>query len=136
MRGAKMPMEQITVFLENQLGMLAEVAKILERENINLQGFSITDARGYGVLRIVVSDNEKAKKALQEAGFTIQIADVICVGIEDKPGQLLEILETLDSEDINIDYIYVIAGTRVVLSVPNLEKAEDLLAERGFSICK
>jgi len=130
-----MPIKQLTVFLENKLGRLAEVARILKNENINLQGFSTTEARDYGILRIVVSDNDKAREALKKAGFTTHVADVICVGIEDKPGELLNILDTLTNAKINIDYIYVIAGTRVVLSVPDIEKAEKILKEKGFRIC-
>jgi hypothetical protein len=130
-----MPIKQLTVFLENKLGRLAEVARILKNENINLQGFSTTEARDYGILRIVVSDPDKAREALKKAGFTTHIADVICVGVEDKPGELLQILDTLTEKKINIDYIYVIAGTRVVLSVPDIEEAEKILGEKGFRIC-
>jgi len=130
-----MPIKQLTVFLENKLGRLAEVARILKNENINLQGFSTTEARDYGILRIVVSDPDKAREALKKAGFTTHVADVICVGIEDKPGELLKILDALNKKKINIDYIYVIAGTRVVLSVPDIEEAEKILGEKGFRIC-
>ena len=90
-----MPVKQITVFLENQTGRLADVTGILNRENINLQGFSTTEARDYGILRLVVSDVEKAKKALKDAGFTTHIAEVICVTVQDKPGELHKILEIL-----------------------------------------
>ena len=130
-----MPIKQLTVFLENKLGRLAEVARILKRENINLQGFSTTEARDYGILRIVVSDPEKARDALKKEGFTTHVADAICVGVEDKPGELLHILDTLTDQKINVDYIYVIAGTRVVLSVPDIERAEKILKEKGFGRC-
>ncbi|HAX17191.1 MAG TPA: acetolactate synthase [Actinobacteria bacterium] len=130
-----MPIKQLTVFLENKLGRLAEVTRILKKENINLQGFSTTEARDYGILRIVVSDVEKARAALKKAGFTTHIADAICVRVEDRPGELLNVLDTLSDAKINIDYIYIIAGTRVVLSVPELERAEKLLIENGFFIC-
>jgi len=129
------PIKQLTVFLENKLGRLAEVARILKKENINLQGFSTTEARDYGILRIVVSDPQKARDALKKLGFTTHVADAICVGVEDKPGELLQILDTLTDQKINVDYIYVIAGTRVVLSVPDIEKAEKILKEKGFRVC-
>jgi len=130
-----MPIKQLTVFLENKLGRLAEVARILKKESINLQGFSTTEARDYGILRIVVSDPEKARDVLKKSGFTTHIADAICVGVEDKPGELLQILDTLTDRKINVDYIYIIAGTRVVLSVHELEIAEKILKEKGFRIC-
>ncbi len=130
-----MPVKQITVFLENQTGRLAEVTRILKDENINLQGFSTTEARDYGILRLVVSDTGKARKALKDAGFTTHIADVICVEVEDKPGELNKILAVLAKDNINIDYIYVISGTRIVLSVTNLSKAEEVLTSNGVKLC-
>ena len=130
-----MPIKQLTVFLENKLGRLAEVARILKRENINLLGFSTTEAGDYGILRLVVSDPEKAGDALKESGFTMHAVDAICVRVEDKPGELLNMLDTLNDQKINVDYIYIIAGTKVVLSVPDIGRAEKLLKEKGFGIC-
>ncbi|MBM3708875.1 MAG: ACT domain-containing protein [Actinobacteria bacterium] len=130
-----MPVKQLTVFLENKLGRLAEVAKILKKENINLQGFSTTEARDYGILRLVVSDTEKARQSLKNAGFTTHIADAICIKVEDKPGELSKILDILADEEINIDYIYVIAGTRLVLSVADIKKTEDILIKNGVTLC-
>lgn len=130
-----MAIKQLTVFLENQAGRLAEVAKILKKQNINLQGFSTTEARDYGILRLVVSDVEKSKDSLKEAGFTTHIADVICVKVVDKPGELSNILDILAAEGVNIDYIYVIAGTRIVLSVSDIKKAEDILVKNNINLC-
>lgn len=130
-----MAIKQLTVFLENQTGRLAEVAKILKKQNINLQGFSTTEARDYGILRLVVSDVEKSKDSLKEAGFTTHIADVICVKVVDKPGELSNILDILAAEGVNIDYIYVIAGTRIVLSVSDIKKAEDILVKNNINLC-
>ncbi len=130
-----MPVKQITVFLENQTGRLAEVARILKRRNINLQGFSTTEARDYGILRLLVSDTQKARESLKEAGFTTHVADVICVHVKDEPGQLLKILELLADSNINIDYIYVIAKTRIVLSVSDLKNAERVLVDGGIRLC-
>ncbi len=131
-----MPVKQITVFLENQTGRLAEVTRILKKEDINLQGFSTTEARDYGILRLVVSDTERARGVLKDAGFTTHVADVICVKVEDKPGELYKILEILAKDNINVDYIYVIAGTRIVLSVGDLTKTEQVLASSGVELCK
>jgi len=130
-----MPVKQLTVFLENKLGRLAEVARILKKGNINLQGFSTTEARDYGILRLVVSDTEKARQSLKNAGFTTHIADAICVKVEDKPGELSKILDILANEGINIDYIYVIAGTKLVLSVADIKKTEDILKRNGIGLC-
>ena len=130
-----MPVKQLTVFLENKTGRLAKVARILKKQNINLQGFSTTEARDYGILRMLVSDVEKSRESLREAGFTTHVAEVICVKVVDKPGELSNILDTLSAERINIDYVYVIAGTRIVLSVSDIKKAEDVLLKNNIQLC-
>ncbi|MCD4670808.1 MAG: ACT domain-containing protein [Actinomycetia bacterium] len=130
-----MPVKQITVFLENQTGRLADVTRILSNENINLQGFSTTEARDYGILRLIVSDVERAKEVLKSAGFTTHIADVICIAVEDKTGELHRVLDILAGESVNIDYIYVIAKTRIVLSVADIEETENILKKNNVRLC-
>src|SRR3989304_9247028 len=134
MGGREMPIKQLTVFLENQTGRLAEVAKILKDRNINLQGFSTTEARDYGILRLIVSDTELARQSLKNAGFTTLIADVVCVKVEAKPAELYKILGILAGESININYIYVIAGTRIVLSVNDAKATEEFLVKNGIKL--
>ncbi len=130
-----MPVKQLTVFLENQTGRLAEVARILKDADINLQGFSTTEARDYGILRLVVSDTDAARQKLKEAGFTTHIAEAICIKVEDKPGELYKILDILANAKINIDYVYVIAGTKLVLSVSDIPRTESILKENNVVIC-
>jgi hypothetical protein len=130
-----MPVKQLTVFLENQTGRLAEVARILRDADINLQGFSTTEARDYGILRLVVSDTDAARQKLKEAGFTTHIAEAICIKVEDRPGELYKILDILANAKINIDYVYVIAGTRLVLSVSDIPKTESILRENNVVVC-
>ena len=130
-----MPIKQLTVFLENQTGRLAEVAKILKDRNINLLGFSTTEARDYGILRLVVSDVESARQLLKESGYATHVAEVICLVIEDKPGSLYEILDIMARESISIDYIYVIAGNRIVLSVGDISRTEEVLLENNIKVC-
>jgi len=130
-----MPIQQITVFLENKIGGLADVTRVLEKENINLQGFSATEAGDYSVIRLVISEVDKAKEALEKAGFLTHMTKAICVRIEDRPGELLKVLDTLSASNIDIDYTYIIAGTRVVMNLSELEKAENLLKKKGFLIC-
>jgi len=130
-----MPIKQLTVFLENQTGRLAEVTRILKNQDVNLQGFSTTEARDYGILRLIVSDTEKARQSLKDAGFTTHVAEAICVKVLDEPGELYKVLDVLASEKINIDYIYVIAGTRIVLSVNEVTRAEEILKKHGIELC-
>ena len=130
-----MSVKQLTVFLENQTGRLAEVTRILKEANINLQGFSTTEARDYGILRLVVSDTEAARQRLKDAGFTTHVAEAICIKVDDRPGELYKILDILAKEKVNIDYIYVIAGTKLVLSVSDIQKTEDILVKNGVALC-
>jgi hypothetical protein len=130
-----MPVQQLTVFLENQTGRLAEVTRILKEANINLKGFSTTEASDYGILRLVVSDIETARAKLKDAGFTTHIAEAICIKVEDKPGELYKILDILAKEKVNVDYIYVIADTKLVLSVNDIERTEKILRSNGVTLC-
>lgn len=130
-----MPIKQLTVFLENQAGGLLDVTRILKEQDINLEGFSTTEARDYGILRLIVSDTETAHRALEEAGFTTHLMDVICIELEDRPGELYKILDILASEGIGIDYIYLITDTKIVLNVADINGTEEILRKNNAKIC-
>lgn len=130
-----MAIKQLTVFLDNQRGRLVEVTGILKEKNINLEGFSATEARDYGILRLIVSDIENADKALKEAGFTTHLADVICMEVENRPGEFYKTLDILAREGINIDYIYVIADSRMVMSVSDVVHTEEILRRNDIKLC-
>lgn len=130
-----MPMKQLTVFLENQAGGLEEVTRVLKEHGINLQGFYTTEAKDYGILRLVVSDTENACQALREAGFTTHLEDVICVEVEDRSGELYKIFNILAGEGISVDYMYLITGTRIVLSVADIAETEEVLHKNNLKLC-
>lgn len=130
-----MSVKQLTVFMEDQSGRLAKVTGVLREKDINLLGFSTTEAKDYGVLRLVVSDVKAARKALIDAGFTTHLVDVICIEIEDRPGELYSILDLMAREGINIDYIYVIAGTRIIMSVTDIARTEEALGNNNIKLC-
>jgi len=130
-----MSLKQLTVFMENQSARLMKVAEILKERDINLLGFSTTEAKDYGVLRLVVSDVQAAGKALKDEGFIIHLVDVICAEIEDRPGELYKILNLMAREGISIDYIYVIAGTRIVMNVADINGAEEVLRKSNIKLC-
>lgn len=130
-----MPIKQLTVFLENQAGGLLDVTRILKEQDINLEGFSTTEARDYGILRLIVSDTDTAHRALEEAGFTTHLMDVICIELEDRPGELYKILDILASEGIGIDYIYLITDTKIVLNVADINGTEEVLRKNNAKIC-
>ena len=101
-----MTIKQISVFLENTSGRLAEVTKILGESGVNLRAITIADTADFGILRLIVDNVEKALKSLEDAGFTAKITDVLGVEVEDKPGGLARIMEIFDANQVNIEYLY------------------------------
>jgi hypothetical protein len=119
-----MSVKQLTVFLENKLGRLAEVARILKNEDISI--FRAFQQRRQGIMGSLGSLSlipTKPEMHLGKAGFTTHVAEIICVGVYDRPGELSRVLDVLAAENINVDYIYVIAGTRIALSVGGHRKS-------------
>jgi len=101
-----MKVEQISIFLENRTGRLQEVAKVLAEAQINIKALSLADTSDFGILRLIVSDNDKAKQVLKEKGFTVGKTNVVAVEVEDKPGGLYAILALLSAHQVNVEYMY------------------------------
>ena len=134
-----MKVEQISVFLENKAGRLAEVARVLGDAGINIRALSLADTTDFGILRLIVNDREAAKKVLKEAGFTVGITQVIAVEVEDKPGGLAKILKLLADEGINVEYMYAFversSGNAVLIfKLEDLDRAIDLLSSHGVKV--
>ena len=114
-----MGIKQISVFLENTTGRLFEVTKTLKTAGINLRAISIADTQDFGILRIIADKTEEALTALNSAGFTTGLSDVIAVEIDDKPGSLANLMEFLQNSNVNIEYLYASlegkAGKAVVI---------------------
>lgn len=132
-----MSLKQLTIFVENKKGSLVDITKILADNNVNLRALSIADTQDFGILRIIVNDNETATKALNDAGYLIKMTDVVGVKIGDQPGKLSKALEILDKADINMEYLYAfMARTEkhayVVLRVADNDMAEKVLEDAGF----
>ena len=101
-----MKVEQISIFLENKKGRLAEVTSALGEANINIRALSLADTSDFGILRLIVNDPENAKKILREKGFTVARNNVVAVEINDQPGGLHEILSLVDKNNVNVEYMY------------------------------
>jgi hypothetical protein len=119
---------QLTVFLENRSGRLAEIADLLGRAGINIRGFSTTEAAEYGIVRLIVPDAEKARALLHDAGFTTHFSQVLCVRIADAPGELARVLDELAAQDISVDYLYSISFNTICFAVRDIDRAVELLA--------
>ena len=101
-----MKVEQISVFLENKPGALAEVTRILGESGINIRALSLADTKDFGILRLIVNDNEKAREILGRKGLTVRKTEVVAVEVPDRPGGLAEILKILSEASINVEYLY------------------------------
>ncbi len=133
-----MSVKQISVFLENKKGRLAELTDTLERETINMRALSLADTADFGVLRIIVDDVDRALAVLKAAGFVAQVTEVIAIEVEDKPGGLHHILKVLDAAAINVEYLYAYVEKRkaaavVICKVDDRGKAGDALKKAGIA---
>lgn len=134
-----MKVEQISVFLENKAGRLAEVTSILSEASINIRALSLADTSDFGVLRLIVTDNQKAADTLKNRGFTIGKTDVVAVEVEDRPGGLHKILGILDSTGINVEYMYAFApysGDKAVMifRFDNIDEAVKVLGANDINV--
>jgi hypothetical protein len=102
--------KQISVFLENKAGRLSHVTRVLGEAGINIRALSIADTSDFGILRIIVSDPEKAYRILKEANFTVSETEVIAVQVPDSPGGLATVLEQMSDANLNIEYLYAFFG--------------------------
>jgi len=121
---------QLTVFLENRSGRLAEVTDMLGAAGVNIRGFSTTEAAEYGIVRLIVTDPEKARQILHDAGFTTHFSHVICVAVPDEPGGLARVLDELAAQNISVDYLYSISFQNICFAVRDIDRAVDLLKDK------
>ncbi|HHU17464.1 MAG: ACT domain-containing protein [Anaerovoracaceae bacterium] len=125
-----MVIKQLSVFLQNEQGRLEEVTGILYKNGINISALSIAETEEYGILRMIVSDIDKASAALRNEDFSVKISDVICIETPDIPGELHKYIQILSRAGINLSYMYGYsdAGTaRLIMKVSDPEKALELL---------
>ncbi len=98
--------KQLSVFLENTQGRLSQMTRVLYDAGIDLLALSIADTTNFGILRAIVSDNEKAVKALKEKGYTVNLNDVLAVAVPDHPGGLSDVLDILVKDEVSVEYLY------------------------------
>jgi hypothetical protein len=134
-----MKVEQISVFIENKSGRLAEVTRILGEAGVNIRALTLADTSDFGILRLIVNDREKAKNVLKEKGFTVSKTEVVAVEVPDRPGGLYQILHRLDSEVINVEYMYAFVercgdNAVIIFRFDETDKAIKTLVASGFNI--
>lgn len=99
-------LEQLSIFVENEIGSLSKVTSVLRSNEINIRAVSVFDAPEYSIMRMVVDRPEEGTELLREAGFAVKTSDVLAVELQDKPGTLDRVLSILAKEGLNLNYLY------------------------------
>jgi hypothetical protein len=136
-----MKIRQLSLFLENRAGQLRVPAKVLGDAGVDILTLSLADTQQFGILRLIVRDWEKAKKALEAAGIVVNVTDVLAADVPDRPGGLAEILDAFERAGLGIEYLYAFAaarerGTRatLVFRLEDPDRAAKLLAAQGVKL--
>lgn len=134
-----MKIQQLSLFLENKPGHLSAICRALSRANLNIVTLSLADTQQFGILRLIIADWEKAKEVLEAKGFVVNVTEVVATEVDDKPGGLADILQTIEENKINIEYMYAFTfrrGNRAVLifRFDNPDAAVKLLQSKGKNV--
>ena len=132
-----MSVKQISIFLENKPGFLAEVTKVLGQNNIDMRAFSLAESNDFGIARIIVDDVYKTTTVLKDAGYINSVIDVLAVPLPDVPGGLSQVLKVLGDAQVNVEYMYAFLGGRenaayMIFRVADTVRAEAAMRGRGF----
>ena len=134
-----MKVEQLSIFLENKAGRLAEVTQTLKEAGINIRALSLADTSDFGILRLIVDDTAKAEAVLKKGGFTVGRTFVVGVVVDDNPGGLNAILEILSAYDVNVEYMYAFvqkdgSSATLIFRFDRIDQAIEVLKSKGIPI--
>jgi hypothetical protein len=133
-------LKQLSVFIENKQGRLAEVTDYLAEAKINIHALCIADTTDFGILRLIVNDAETAKKVLREQGLTVKTTDVVAVALTHEPGSLAGVLRELERLNVSIEYMYAFTSrdaaydAMVVLCLSNQEQAFNTIKQSNIRL--
>ena len=130
-------LKQISIFAENQKGVMQKITGILQREDINIRGSVTNDSAEYGIIRMVVSDADKAVEALTGENFICKLTNVLGIEVKDEVGNLNNLLLSFLESNINIDYLYLSFNREtgrpiMVIHVDDIMEVEACLRGKGF----
>ncbi len=131
--------KQISVFVNNEPGRLAKIARMLSEEDVDIRAFNIAEASGFGVFRAIVRDPDRAFERLKDRGVIVKETEVIAIPMQDRPGGLFEAAAVLGEEGINIEYGYAYSGKEgaiFFIRVDDTEAAISALLDRGLELMK
>lgn len=131
--------KQVSIFVQNEKGRVADVTRLLAKEGINIRALSLADMVDFGVLRLIVDERDRCLQVLKDNDFTVQETDVIAVEIADQPGGLHRVIDVLDREGINIEYMYAFLEKNgknavVVFKIDDAAAAVESLLKSGVTI--
>jgi hypothetical protein len=133
-----MIIKQLTVFLENKTGRLNEVSQLLGNSGINMSAMTLADTTEFGILRMIVTEPEKALSILKEADFSVRLTDVICLSSPNEPGALARALNILSGESVFIEYLYAYSmndkSANIVLKPDNIQKCIEVLQKHKMEL--
>ena len=128
--------KQLTVFIENRSGRLSEVLNVLKENRVNILSLSLADTTEFGLLRLIVDNAALGKEKLSENGFSSLLSDVSIIRIDHKVGSLQELLDVIDKNGVNIEYMYGLSieseKAYVVLKASDTERIDKILSESGI----
>ncbi|NLO98855.1 MAG: acetolactate synthase [Clostridiaceae bacterium] len=135
-----MQVKQVSVFLENKSGRLAEVTRILGSNNVDINALSIADTTEFGILRLIVDNPDLAVKVLRDNNFSVDITEVIAICVDNKPGGLSAVLNYLEDNNVSIEYMYSYIGNAgdgkaiIIIRVEETQNVISLLNKNGIDI--
>jgi hypothetical protein len=134
-----MQIHQLSVFLENKPGQLFQACRLLADAGLNIWTLTLADTEQYGILRLIVPDWDKAASLLEQAGYVVNVTQVVAVEVPDRPGGLADLLGTLDDGGVNIDYMYAFTFGRndravLIFRFDRAAAAIELLQRAGINV--
>ncbi|MDO4302901.1 MAG: amino acid-binding protein [Bacillota bacterium] len=131
-------LKQLSIFTENKKGTMQHITGILKDKEINILGSVTNDSAEYGIIRMVVSDPQNAKAALEQEGYLCKLTDVIGVELEDRVGNLNFLLQMLYESNINVNYIYLsfnrASGKPILIfHTEDIREVENCIKAKGFT---
>lgn len=134
-----MQIKQLSIFVENKTGRLAEITRTIADAGVDIRAISIADTSDFGILRLIVDDPDKAVDALKAANMTVSLTTVIAIGIQDKPGEFAKAMDVLAKAAVCIEYMYAFISrdngkALVILRVDSNERAIEALQTAGIEL--
>lgn len=129
-----MTVTQLSVFTESKPGHLANILEVLEKAQINVRGFSVSDTGDYGIARFIVDDPQAAQLLLKEQGKAFTLTEVLCLKLADIPGELARVMGILAACSVNVKYSYSMISTYIIIATDDIDKTKEVLSSEPLSI--